>query len=66
MRPQKIRQIAIYVVLNRPNAREQDLETRKACIIAKNILTEVLPLFKYLHDTGADGRRARRAGSDAD
>ena len=36
-------QIAIYVVLNRPNAREQDLETRKACIIAKNILTEVLP-----------------------
>ncbi len=36
-------QIAIYVVLNRPNARSQDLETRKACIIAKNILTEVLP-----------------------
>ncbi|MDO4293017.1 MAG: penicillin-binding protein 2 [Eubacteriales bacterium] len=36
-------QIAIYVVLNRPNARNQDLETRKACIIAKNILTEVLP-----------------------
>ena len=36
-------QIAVYVVLNRPNAREQDLETRKACIIAKNILTEVLP-----------------------
>lgn len=36
-------QIAIYVVLNRPNAQEQDLETRKACIIAKNILTEVLP-----------------------
>ena len=36
-------QIAFYVVLNRPNAREQDLETRKACIIAKNILTEVLP-----------------------
>lgn len=31
------------MVLNRPNAREQDLETRKACIIAKNILTEVLP-----------------------
>ena len=23
-------------------------------------------LFKYLHDTGADGRRTRRAGSDAD
>lgn len=36
-------QIAIYVVLNRPNARDQDLETRKACIIAKNVLTEVLP-----------------------
>lgn len=36
-------QIAIYVVLNRPNAQNQDLETRKACIIAKNILTEVLP-----------------------
>lgn len=43
MRPQKIHRSAIYVVLNRPNAREQDLETRKACIIAKNILTEVLP-----------------------
>lgn len=36
-------QIAIYVVLNRPNARDQDLETRKACVIAKNVLTEVLP-----------------------
>ena len=36
-------QIAIYVVLNRPNAANQDLETRKAVVMAKNILTEVLP-----------------------
>ncbi len=59
-------QIAIYVVLNRPNAREQDLETRKACIIAKNILTEVLPYLNIFMTQEADGRRARRAGSDAD
>lgn len=36
-------QIAIYVVLNRPNAANQDLETRKAVVMARNILTEVLP-----------------------
>lgn len=36
-------QIAIYVVLNRPNAADQDLETRKAAVLTKNILTEVLP-----------------------
>lgn len=35
--------IAIYVVLNRPNAANQDLETRKAVVMSKNILTEVLP-----------------------
>ena len=35
--------IAVYVVLDRPNAVQQDLETRKACIIAKNIFSEVLP-----------------------
>jgi len=36
-------QIAVYVVLDRPNSADQDLETRKACIIAKNIFSEVLP-----------------------
>lgn len=36
-------QIAIYVVLNRPNAADQDLETRKAAVMVKDILTEVLP-----------------------
>ena len=36
-------QIAIYVVLNRPNAREQDLETRKACIIAKKHIDRSAP-----------------------
>lgn len=36
-------QIAIYVVLNRPNAANQDLETRKAVVMSKNILSEVLP-----------------------
>lgn len=35
--------IAVYVVLDRPNAVQQDLETRKACLITKNIFTEVLP-----------------------
>lgn len=36
-------QIAIYVVLNRPNAANQDLETRKAVVMSKNIMSEVLP-----------------------
>lgn len=36
-------QIAIYVVLNRPNAAQQDLATRKACLLVKDVLTEVLP-----------------------
>lgn len=36
-------QIAVYVVLDRPNAVQQDLETRKACLIAKNVFSEVLP-----------------------
>ncbi len=36
-------QIAIYVVLNRPNSANQDLETRKAVVMSKNILTEILP-----------------------
>ncbi len=36
-------QIAVYVVLNRPNSQNQDLETGKAALIARNIFCEVLP-----------------------
>lgn len=39
-------QIAIYVVIDRPNAPEQDLATRYACLLCRDILTDVLP---YLH-----------------
>lgn len=36
-------QIAIYVVLDRPNMKDQSTGTAQAAIIARNILTEVLP-----------------------
>ena len=36
-------QIAIYIVLNRPNSSLQDQETGKASLMAKNIFMEVLP-----------------------
>ena len=36
-------QIAIYIVLNRPNSSNQDQETGQASLMAKNIFTEVLP-----------------------
>jgi stage V sporulation protein D (sporulation-specific penicillin-binding protein) len=38
-------QIAIYVVVDRPNVEEQDT-ARYACVLAKDILQEALP---YLH-----------------
>ena len=39
-------QIAIYVVIDRPNAVSQDQATRRACILCRSILTDVLP---YMH-----------------
>ena len=36
-------QIAIYVVIDRPNMPDQTLGTAEACLICKEILTEVLP-----------------------
>lgn len=36
-------QIAIYVVIDRPNMADQTLGTAEACLICKEILTEVLP-----------------------
>lgn len=39
-------QIAIYVVIDRPNAASQDLATRRACLLCRSILTDVLP---YMH-----------------
>ncbi len=36
-------QIAIYVVIDRPNLADQTLGTAEACLITKEILTEVLP-----------------------
>lgn len=39
-------QIAIYVVIDRPNAAAQDTATRYACLLCRSILTDVLP---YMH-----------------
>ena len=36
-------QIAIYVVIDRPNTATQDTATRYACLLCKDILTDVLP-----------------------
>ena len=36
-------QIAIYVVIDRPNTPSQDTATRYACIICHDILTDILP-----------------------
>lgn len=36
-------QIAIYVVLDRPNSTRQDIATRQATTLVRSILTEVLP-----------------------
>ncbi len=36
-------QIAIYVVIDRPNTPSQDTATRGACLLARSILTDVLP-----------------------
>lgn len=36
-------QIAIYVVIDRPNTATQDTATRYACILCRDILTDVLP-----------------------
>lgn len=36
-------QIAIYVVIDRPNAASQENATRSACILCRSILTDVLP-----------------------
>ena len=38
-------QIAIYVVIDRPNMADQTGGTAEACLITKEILTEVLPYF---------------------
>ncbi|MBR1472131.1 MAG: cell division protein FtsI [Lachnospiraceae bacterium] len=39
-------QIAIYVVIDRPNTGSQENGTRYACLICRDILTEILP---YMH-----------------
>ena len=39
-------QIAIYVVIDRPNAATQEFGARYACLLCRDILTDVLP---YLH-----------------
>ena len=39
-------QIAIYVVIDRPNTASQENGTRNACYLCRDILTEILP---YLH-----------------
>ena len=36
-------QIAIYVVIDRPNTATQDTATRYACLLCRDILTDVLP-----------------------
>ena len=39
-------QIAIYVVIDRPNAASQENGTRYACLLCRDILTDILP---YMH-----------------
>lgn len=40
-------QIAIYVVVDRPNVAEQSTATRLATVLVRNILTEALPYLNY-------------------
>lgn len=52
-------QIAIYVVVDRPNMENQSLGTRCATGIAKNVLTEVLPYMGiYMTEELSDTERA--------
>ena len=39
-------QIAIYVVIDRPNVASQDTATRNACLVCRSVLQDVLP---YMH-----------------
>lgn len=43
-------QIAIYVVIDRPNSSSQDTATRWACLLCREILTDVLP-YKNIYMT---------------
>ena len=62
-------QIAIYVVVDRPNIQYQD-NARQATGIVRNVLTEVLPYLNiYMTEELSDkerGQRCRRTGGTAD
>ena len=51
--------IAIYTVIDRPNMADQTLGTAEACIITKEILTEVLPYMNiFMTEELSDAERA--------
>lgn len=59
-------QIAIYVDFKQTKRPGTGSGNEKSMYHRQKHIDRSASLFKYLHDTGADGRRARRAGSDAD
>ena len=51
-------QIAIYVVIDRPNTYSQEHATRWACLLCKSILTDVLPYMNiYMTEELSDAER---------
>ena len=51
-------QIAIYVVIDRPNAASQESGTRYACLLCRSILTDVLPYLNiYMTEELSDKER---------
>ena len=51
-------QIAIYVVIDRPNSASQDTATRWACLLCRSILTDVLPYMNiYMTEPLSDEER---------
>lgn len=60
-------QIAIYVVIDRPNTPTQDTATQYACLLCKDILTDVLPYLNiYMTEELSDAEKealAERGGS---
>ena len=52
-------QIAIYVVIDRPNTPTQDTATRYACLLTRDILTDVLPYMNiYMTEPLSEEERA--------
>lgn len=51
-------QIAVYVVIDRPNTPTQDTATRYACLLCRDIMTDVLPYLNiYMTEELTDAER---------